>query len=145
MDSLTAFLQEHWLIIAAVIVVILIIVKVVKSVVKWLVILAMAAAVLIYGFNYTPEEIKEVGSKLVDVVDLSKDKAVSMIMNDSADAKFEATEDGGFVVSTEKFKLEGKTGSNEATFTYLGQSITLQLDESLKAFIEKAKEANAGN
>ena len=145
MDQLTAFAQENWIIIAAVIVVILIVIKVVKSVIKWLVIAGLAVAVLIYGFNYTPEDIKEVGSKIIDVVELSKESAASLIMKNTSDATFEATEDGGFVVTADQFKLEGKEGAKEVTFTYLGKSITLNIDDNINNFIAAAKSASSGN
>ena len=144
MDQLTAFLQENWLVSVGVLVVIMIVIKVVKSVIKWLVIAGLAAAILIYGFNYTPEDIKEVGSKIVDAIDLSKDKAAAIILANSTNASFETTEDG-FKVTTEKFKLEGKTGSNEAAFTYMGQTINIALDEALLSYIENIKASNAGN
>ena len=139
MDQLLAFVQEHWLVIAAVLIVILIVVKVIKSMIKWLIIVVLAAAVLIYGFNYTPEEIKEAGSRLIEAAELSKDKAISLIMGDSEEATYETKDDGTFVVTTNRFTIEGRADSQEVTFKYLGQSITLELDDRLKEFIDQVK------
>lgn len=146
MEQLTAFLQDKWIIIALVVIAILIIVKVIKSVMKWLLIVLLAAGVIIYGTTYSPGEIKdgikEVGSKIADY---TKNEAVEALIGQSASAKYEAKEDGGYVVSAGKFKLEGTAGSNEATLSYMGQSFTIKLDDALNAFIEGAKAAQSGN
>lgn len=140
MEQLLAFLQEHWLIVAAVLVIILIVVKVIKSVVKWLIIAVLAVAVLIFGFNYTPEEIKEAGSRLLEAAELSKDKAVELIIGDVSEASYEEKDDGSFVVTTSRFTLEGSAGAKEITLKYLGQTITLERDERLQAYIDRVKQ-----
>lgn len=139
LDQLMAFVQDRWFIIVVVIIAILIIVKVMKSVIKWLFILALAAAILIYGSNYTGE-IKDIGAKIAEY---TKEEAVKAFMGEAENAIYEVTEDGGYIVTSGSFTLEGKGGSSEAVLSFKGQSITIQLDDVLRAFIEGAKNAQS--
>lgn len=53
MDQLLLFLQERWLIVLIAIVVLFIVIRIARTVMKWFIVLAIIAAILIYGFNYT--------------------------------------------------------------------------------------------
>ena len=140
MDQLIAFAQEQWIVVVIAVILILIIMKVIKSVIKWLIILGLAAAVIIYGTQYTPDEIKdnimEVGSKIVE---FTKENAVKALLSDSSPVTYESAEGGRFVITAGSFTLEGLEGSSEATLSYLGQSITVELNDELKQYIENAK------
>jgi hypothetical protein len=54
MDQLIDFIQDRWLLIVIALVGIVIVVKLIKSVLKWLIIIAIVAALIIYGSNYIP-------------------------------------------------------------------------------------------
>jgi hypothetical protein len=54
MEQLLDFIQDRWLIIVVALIGIVIIVKLVRSVIKWLIIIAIVAALIIYGSNYIP-------------------------------------------------------------------------------------------
>jgi|DewCreStandDraft_2_1066082.scaffolds.fasta_scaffold12809_3 hypothetical protein len=52
MEQLIDFIQDRWLIIVLALIGIIIIVKLVRSIVKWLFIIAIVAALFIYGSSY---------------------------------------------------------------------------------------------
>jgi uncharacterized membrane protein YjjB (DUF3815 family) len=54
MDQLIDFIQDRWLLIVIALIGIVIVVKVIKSVLKWVIIIAIVAALIIYGSNYIP-------------------------------------------------------------------------------------------
>ncbi len=54
MEQLIDFIQDRWLIILIAFVGIFIIIKIAKSMIKWLFIIAIVAALIIYGSNYIP-------------------------------------------------------------------------------------------
>jgi len=142
-DQLITFVQDRWMIVAVVIIAIIIIIKVVKSIMKWLLIIGLAAAILIYGSNYSGEitdNIKEIGAKIANY---TKDEAIKAMLGEGESAHYESKADGGFVVTTGGFTLEGAAGSQEAVLSYKGQSITLQLDDTLRAFVDGAKSAQS--
>lgn len=138
MEQWIAFVGDNWWVILLAIVIAVILIKIVKSVVKWLLVLVVAAAVLIYGFNYTPDEIKEAGSKLLEAVETTKEKALDAMLGDAEEAAFEQTEDG-FRITGSRFTLEGKTGETAVTLTYFGQEFTFELNDQIRAFIESVK------
>lgn len=138
MEQWIAFVGDNWWVILLAIAIAVILIKIVKSVVKWLLVLVVAAAVLIYGFNYTPDEIKEAGSKLLEAVETTKEKALDAMLGDAEEAAFEQTEDG-FRITGSRFTLEGKTGETAVTLTYFGQEFTFELNDQIRAFIESVK------
>lgn len=138
MEQWMEFARDHWWMILIAIVIAVILVRIVKSVLKWLFVLLIAAAILIYGFNYTPDEIREAGSKLAEAVETTKDKAINAMLGDAGEARFEKTEDG-FRIEGGRFVLEGKDGSGEVVLTSFGQEFTIELNEQIRAFIENVK------
>jgi hypothetical protein len=135
MDQLLAFVQDRWLMILIVVIAIILIFKIMKSIVKWLFILALIAAIIIYGSNYSGE-IKEIGSKIVDY---SKEEAIKAFIGDSSDSSYVTTEDGGYTVTKGSFSLQGTKGSKDVILTYKGQSINLKLDDTLDAIVAAAE------
>lgn len=142
MEQWIAFAREDWWVIVIALVIAGILIKIVKSVFKWLLVLAIAVAVLIYGFNYTPDDIREAGTKLIDAVETTKEKAISAVLGDAGEARYEKTEDGGFRISGDHFTLEGKDGAEEVTLTYFGQEFTIELNGQIREFLEKVKSAS---
>ena len=54
MEQYIDFIQDRWLLIIVALIGIVIIGKIIKSVLKWLIIIAIVAALIIYGSNYIP-------------------------------------------------------------------------------------------
>lgn len=136
MEALTTFVQDNLVLIGVVILALLIIISVVKTVIKWVIVFAVLIGFLIYGFNYDAETITGIGQK---VVEKTKEEAVELLLGDIKNAEYHLNDDGTYTISTKNIQLEGKVGSNEAKLKYLGQSITIKLDETLKKFIEQVK------
>ncbi|MEX2415343.1 MAG: hypothetical protein WD424_04295 [Paenibacillaceae bacterium] len=54
MEQFIDFIQDRWLLIVVALVGIVIVVKIIKNMIKWLIIIAIVAALIIYGSNYIP-------------------------------------------------------------------------------------------
>lgn len=54
-EAVWAFLQDRWLLVAGVLIILVVVIKVVKALVKWFIVLAIIAALLIYGSNYVDD------------------------------------------------------------------------------------------
>lgn len=140
MDQLIAFVEEKWVLLLIVVVVLIVVTTVVKTVVKWLLALAIIAGVLIYGFNYTPESLKTMGTDISNkIVSDVKSQALKYLTDDAKKAEFEAHKDGSYTITSPNLKLEGKAGDKEVKVTILGQSFTMDADAAVNAFIEQAK------
>jgi hypothetical protein len=141
LDQLMPFIQERWFVVVAAIIVLFIVIKIVKTVMKWILVLAIVAGVLFYGANYV-DQIKEVGGGILqDAKSSLRDEALKALAGE--DASYKQNEDGSFIIVKGNIQLEGKSGSSDVKITFMGQSVTLKADDALKALIEQAKK-NAG-
>ncbi|WP_028547327.1 hypothetical protein [Paenibacillus sp. UNC451MF] len=135
MDFLVSFLQERWFIIVAAIVVLFLVIKIVKTVVKWIIVLAVIAGLFYYGANYK-DQLLDVGTA---VTTEAKNQAIKAISGEMKDAEYKQNPDGTFTVTTKSLKLEGNPGSNEVKVTFMNQTFTMKMDEVVNALIEQAK------
>lgn len=139
MDQWISFAQDRWYLIVGAIIVLFIVIGIVKTVVKWVLVLAIVGALIVYGANYK-DKIKDIGASVVSQVsDDIKDKAVSALTSEAKEAKFKANPDGSFVITTKSLQVEGKPGSDEVQITFLGKSFKMNANSAVKAFIEQAK------
>ena len=110
MDQWISFAQDRWYLIVGAIIVLFIVIGIVKTVVKWVLVLVIVGALIVYGASYK-DKIKDIGASVVSQVgDEIKDKAVSTLTSEAKEAKFKANPDGSFLITTKSLKVEGKTG-----------------------------------
>ncbi|GAB2676801.1 hypothetical protein ACFQWB_08065 [Paenibacillus thermoaerophilus] len=133
MDQWMEFLQDRWYVVAIAAVLLLIVLNVVKTVVKWLLVAAIAAGLFWYGGSYI-DRIKEVGGEIASSL---KDEAVKRMLGDKATYKDNG--DGTYTVTSGGVQVDGKIGSSEVKVTYMGQSFTLNLEGAVQTFIEQAQ------
>jgi hypothetical protein len=135
MEQWLQFAQENWVLLAAALIVIIIVINVLKTVAKWLLIVAIIAGVAYYGFDYT-EKLKEVGGQ---VMDYALQQAFDYMAGDAENAEYTADDDGGFTIRSEHLTIRGKLGSDEVVITFKGQSFTLKINDAIQAYIDRAK------
>ncbi|OAS15319.1 hypothetical protein [Paenibacillus oryzisoli] len=139
MDQWISFAQDRWYLIVGAIIVLFIVIGIVKTVVKWLVVLVIVGALIVYGASYK-DKIKDIGTTVISQVsDDIKDKAVSALTSEAKEAKFKANPDGSFLITTKSLQVEGKAGSEEVQVTFLGKTFKMNANAAVKAFIEQAK------
>ena len=132
-----AFVQEKWWVILAAVVALMIVVSVVKTVLKWVLVLAIVAGVLVYGANYK-EELTAMSGQMLEE---AKDQAFQALVSGAFDAEYESNADGTFAVFTESVRVEGAEGSNEVTVFWKGVKVgTFQIDATIEAFLNEAKQ-----
>lgn len=143
MDQWISFAQDRWYLIVAAIILLFIIIGIVKTVVKWILILVIVGGLVLYGANYK-DKLQDIGASVISQVgDEVKDKAVSSLTSEAKDAKFKANPDGSFEITTKSLKVEGKSGSDDVKITFMGKSFNMNANAAVKALIEQAKK-NAG-
>ncbi|TBL71550.1 hypothetical protein [Paenibacillus thalictri] len=139
MDFIMPFLQDRWYVIIAAIVVLFIVVRIVKTIVKWVIIVAVLAGLWFYGASYK-DKLVELGTTAVNsAVSEVKDQAVKAITNEAKEAQYKANPDGSFTISTKSLKLEGKPGTSEVKVTFMNQTFTMKADDMVNALIDQAK------
>lgn len=136
LDTWTTFFQNNWLILVIALIVLFLIVRIVKTVVKWAIVAVIIIGLIIYS-GYSLDDVKELGSKVVESV---KQEAVSAMTGEVQDAVYTANSDGTYKVTTTNIELTGKLGSNEVKVSLRGTpAFTMQLDETIQTFIDQAK------
>lgn len=131
------------MIIAIALIVLIVVVKLVKTAVKWAIILLIVAGIAVYGANYkdTLTSIKDAvvenaGTALTDAV---KDQAANAIKNEAKDAKYTANPDGSFTIKSKTIQVDGKPGSDSVKVTIAGQSFTMKTVDAVETYLEAAQ------
>ena len=153
-DTWLAFLEEKWYVILIALIVIMLIIRVMKTMVKWAIILVVAVGVIIYS-GYTLddvkslstslmssgfEELKEIGAK---VADSAKEEALNAMIGEATSATYTTNTDGTFTVKTSSITLTGQPGSDEVSISVKGApAFKVQSSEVVSQFIKQA-EANS--
>jgi len=130
-----SFLQDRWFIIVGAIIVLFLVIKIVKTVVKWIIVLAVLAGLFYYGADYK-DQLMEMGTA---VTAEAKNQALKAISGEMKEAQYKQNPDGTFTVTTKSLKLEGNPESNEVKVTFMNQTFTMKMDDVINALIEQAK------
>jgi hypothetical protein len=110
--------------------VLFIVVKLVKTVVKWVIIIALAAAVWVYGANY-----------LKDIKNDVAGHALQVMAGGASSATYKKNADGSYTVTANNITITGRPDSKDVKVTFLGQTVTLPIDDVVQKFIDTAKKA----
>ncbi|WP_281889400.1 hypothetical protein [Paenibacillus sp. YYML68] len=139
MDTLMSFAADRWYVIAGVLVALWIVVKVVKTVVKWVIVLALLAGLLYYGASYK-DQLIELGTTVgAEAAAEVKTRMAAQLQNEIKEAKYEKRPDGSYVVMTKNVKLEGKPGDPDVKVMFMNQTFTVKMDDVLQALIAQAQ------
>ena len=152
MDTWTSFIQDKWYVLVIALIVILLIVKIVKTVVKWFLIVVIVLGLIFYS-GYTLDDVKSFGSSVVSeglaelkeigekVSDNVKDQAVKAMVSEAKEAKYVANGDGTYTVTTSSITLTGKIGEDQVSVSVKGApAFKVQVNDVIKSFIQDAQE-----
>lgn len=137
----TEFLKQNWLVIVVALVVLFLILNFVKTLVKWALVLVIAAFVIIYsGIS-----LKDIGDAITTVkdqaVDISRSEAMNMMKKEAAEAKMKRNPDGTFTINTPNLEVSGKEGGEKVKVMFHGVSLgEWKVSDTLQAFIQQAKQ-----
>ncbi|TXK77556.1 hypothetical protein [Paenibacillus sp. N3.4] len=139
MDQWISFAQDRWYLIVGAIILLFIVIGIVKTVIKWVLVIVIVGALLVYGASYK-DKLMDIGASVAaQVGDEVKAKATTALISEAKDAQFKANPDGSFLVTTKSLKLEGKAGSDDVKITFLDKTFTMNANAAINAFIEQAK------
>lgn len=134
------FLKQNWLVIVIALVVLFIVVNLVKTFIKWALVILIIAGLLIYS-GISLEQIGEVVTTVKnEAVDTAKSEAMNIMMKEAKEAKYTSNGDGTFTVKSPNLELKGKSGSTEVEVNFKGVPVgKWDVNESIKEFITQAK------
>ena len=134
------YAKQNWVLILVALAALFLIANLVKTVIKWVFIVAIAAFLIIYsGIS-----IKDLGSAVTTVknetLSTMQSEAMDMMTNEAKDAKFEQHSDGSFVITTPNLKVTGEAGSDKVKVSLRGIPLgEWSRSDALDRFIEEAK------
>ncbi|WP_054958212.1 hypothetical protein [Paenibacillus dakarensis] len=134
------FLKQNWLVIAIALIVLFIVVNLVKTVIKWALVVLIIGGLLIYS-GISIDQIGEVVTTVKnEAVDTVKTEVMNIMMKEAKEAKYTSNGDGTFTVKSPNLELKGKAGGKEVEVNYKGVSVgKWDMNETIKEFIAQAK------
>jgi hypothetical protein len=136
------FAQDRWYWIIGAVILLFIVIGLVKTVIKWIIVIAIIGALVLYGANYK-DKLQSIGSTVMAKASQEVQDGVSKAAaSEAKDAQYKANQDGTFVITTKSLKVEGKMGSNDVQVTFMGAKFTMKADGVMKTFIDQAMNNN---
>ncbi|WEK53436.1 MAG: hypothetical protein P0Y55_12690 [Candidatus Cohnella colombiensis] len=133
------FLQDNWIIAVIALVLIFIIMKLVKTVLKWVLVIAVVVGFFAYG-GYSIKDLENIGTKVTSEM---KDQAIKSMAGEAKEATYEDLADGAYVIKTTNLELTGVKNSGEITVKLRGISLgTWKMEGEVKDFVVKARAAS---
>ncbi|KAA9008689.1 hypothetical protein F4V43_00395 [Paenibacillus spiritus] len=134
------FLRENWIIIAVALVLLFAVINLVKTMLKWAIVILIVAGLFIYS-GITIDQIGGAVSKVTDgTVDTLKTEAQEVMLKEARDAVYTSNGDGTFVITTPNLKVTGAAGDDKVNVTFRGVSLgKWNVTDTLKGFIDEAR------
>lgn len=136
----TEFLKQNWLVIVIALVVLLLVVNLVKTVVKWALVLVIAAFIVIYS-GISLKDIGDAVSTVKDqAVEYSRNEVLNAMKNEAKDAKWVQNGDGTITITTPNLEVTGTLGKDKVKVAFRGVSLgEWKMNDTLEAFVQEAQ------
>ncbi|GGF60682.1 hypothetical protein GCM10010912_02330 [Paenibacillus albidus] len=134
------FIKENWLVIVIALVLLFAVVNLVKTVIKWAIVIVIVVGLFIYS-GVTMDQIGNAVNKVADgTLSTLKAEAQEVMLNEAKEAKYTSGEDGTFTITTPNIEMKGKAGEDKVEVTFRGVSLgKWSITDTTKTFIEEAK------
>ncbi|WP_103105168.1 hypothetical protein [Brevibacillus reuszeri] len=119
MEQVLQLVKDYWPVVVCIIVVILLAQWVVRSLIRIISLAAIIGVVLVLFFQFTPDEVIQMGRQAVVATQEVVDKTITPVLNSElkdADVTFQP--DGTYEVRTSSIRIVGKKGETKATVYY---------------------------
>ncbi|HEY2492854.1 MAG TPA: hypothetical protein VGI33_08085 [Paenibacillus sp.] len=137
------FLKQNWLIIIIALVVLFVVLNVVKTMVKWALVIIIVVGLLVYSGVSLDQISNSVASVTDATVDTVKKEAMNAMIKEAQDAIYTTSSDGTFAVTTPNLLLEGQAGKDKVKVTFRGVNLgEWQVTDTIKTFITDAKKSD---
>jgi Ca2+/Na+ antiporter len=130
------FFKNKWVIIVLALIVVVFLISVMKTVMKWVIVVVLALGLVIYS-GYSLEDLKEIKDSITNKVE---DEVIGVMAQEVTSATYQDNGDGSFTVESDNIKLTGVLREGEVTLALRGQEVgKIKLTEAIEKFIEAAK------
>lgn len=134
------FLKENWLVIVVALVVLFLVLNFMKTVVKWALVLVIAAFIIIYS-GISVKDLSEAVTTVTDqAATIGKNEVLNVMKNEAKDAKLTQNSDGTFIITTPNLEVTGSKGSDKVKVKSHGISLgEWKVTDTVATFIQEAK------
>lgn len=143
MDQLLQFIQEYWLGVLIGFIGLIIAMSFLKAIFKVVTLAIFIGLILIFGFNYSPKEVVDMGKESVTaVVELYNKELKSIVNAEISGAKVKQNPDGTYTIQTSSVQIVGKKGTPDATVIFKGKEYKVpvkSLGENVQKLMETAE------
>ncbi len=140
------FIRENWLVIVIALILLFAVINLVKTVLKWAIVIVIIAGLFIYS-GVTMEQIGDAVNKVTDsTVSTLKSEAQEMMLSEAKEAKYTSGGDGTFTITTPNLEVKGAAGNDKVEVIFRGVSLgQWSVTDTTKAFIDEARKNGAGS
>ncbi|AWB45894.1 hypothetical protein DCC85_17995 [Paenibacillus sp. CAA11] len=133
--------KEHWYVFVIALIALFLIANLIKTVVKWVLIIAIAAFLIVYSGISLKDISNAVTTATDDTMSAMKSEAMNVMKNEAKDAKMTRNADGSFVITTPNLKVSGPANAEKVKVTFRGVSLgEWTRGEALETLIQAANQ-----
>ncbi|EST55981.1 hypothetical protein T458_01310 [Brevibacillus panacihumi W25] len=142
MEQLLQFVKDYWPIALCIIVVIVAVQWLVKGLIRILSIVALIGVVLVLFFQFTPEEVIQMGRTAAQATQEVVEKTITPILDaELKDADITFQPDGSYEVKTASIRIVGIKGESKATVYYKDEKWEVDIGQLGAVFQERLGKA----
>ncbi|WP_379130892.1 hypothetical protein [Paenibacillus sp. sgz500958] len=133
------FIRENWLVIVIALVLLFVVINLVKTVLKWAIVIVIIVGLFIYS-GVTMDQIGNAVDKVTDsTVSTLKTEAQQVMLDEAKEAVYTPGSDGTFTITTPNIEVKGTTGEDKVDVTFRGVSLgKWSINDTVKSFIDEA-------
>ncbi|MFC3748007.1 hypothetical protein [Paenibacillus sp. GCM10012306] len=137
------FIRENWLVIVIALVLLFAVVNLVKTVLKWAIVVVIVVGLFIYS-GVTMDQIGNAVNTVADsTLSTLKSEAQDVMLKEAKDAKYTSGGNGTFTITTPNLEVKGKAGEDKVEVTFRGVGLgKWSINDTTKTFIDAARKQN---
>jgi len=135
------FIRENWLVIVIALVLLFAVVNLVKTVLKWAIVIIIVAGLFIYS-GVTLDQIGNAVNKVTDgTVNTLKSEAQEVMLSEAKEAVYTSGGDGTFTITSPNIEVKGIAGQDKVEVTFRGVGLgKWSVNDTMQSFIEAARQ-----
>ncbi|EJL45859.1 hypothetical protein BAG01nite_08100 [Brevibacillus agri] len=142
MEQVLQLVKDYWPVAVCIIVVILAAQWVVRSLIRIISLAAIIGVVLVLFFQFSPEEVIQMGRQAVVATQEVVDKTITPVLDSELkDADITFQPDGSYEVKTASIRIVGKKGETKATVYYKDEKWEVDIGQLGKLFQDRLGKA----
>lgn len=134
------FLTENWLVILIAVVLLFAVINLVKTVLKWAIVVLIVVGLFIYS-GISLDQIGDTVNRVKDgAVETVRGEAEQVMLKEAKDATYTSHGDGTFTIETPNLEVTGSAGSDKVNVSFRGVPLgEWSVNETVGSFIEEAR------